>query len=259
MKLYAFHSGGDMSDKALFDAFDPEVGTKEYSPWFFYLITHPQGNVLFDAGVHPELITDPHARIGETADFCELLLEPGHDAVSQLADVGFRPGDVDVVVLSHLHFDHVSGLELFPDATAIVQEDEYQFATSPPPYQADAYVQSDFAGHKTWERLRGEHDLFGDGQLRLIPTPGHTRGHQSLMVELDEQPVFLLGDATYRLSKMRERLLPSLLWSPDAMIESWELIESLEREHNPVLLYSHDDEFRDRVRIAPDVWYGDGG
>ena len=76
------------------------------------------------------------------------------------------------------------------------------------------------------------------------------------MVRLDSgQTVILLADATYLLEKMRERALPAVLWSPDAMVASWERIEALEREHDALLLATHELDFRERVKVAPDQWY----
>ena len=76
------------------------------------------------------------------------------------------------------------------------------------------------------------------------------------MVKLDSgQTVFLLADATYLLAKMRERALPGILWSPDAMVASWERIEALEREHDAMLIATHDLDYRERIKLAPDGWY----
>ena len=86
-----------------------------------------------------------------------------------------------------------------------------------------------------------------------MSTPGHSRGHQSLLVKLDSgRTVFLLADATYLLAKMRERALPGVLWSPDAMVASWERIEALEREHDAMLIATHDLDYRERIKLAPD-------
>ncbi|HUA72737.1 MAG TPA: hypothetical protein VMA96_16695, partial [Solirubrobacteraceae bacterium] len=127
---------------------------------------------------------------------------------------------------------------------------------NPPVYQKLIYVADDFEHALQWRELDGDHDVFGDGRLLLVSTPGHSRGHQSLMVKLDSgQAVFLLADATYLLSKMRERALPAVLWSPDAMVASWERIEALEREHDAMLIATHDLDYQERIKLAPDGWY----
>src|SRR6266511_1929493 len=95
----------------------------------------------------------------------------------------------------------------------------------------------------------------GDGRVMIMSTPGHTRGHQSLLVRLDGQTVFLLADAAYLLAKMRSRKLPGILWSPDATIASWDRIEEIERSENAHLMTTHELDFETSVRLAPMSWY----
>jgi glyoxylase-like metal-dependent hydrolase (beta-lactamase superfamily II) len=255
IRLYAFHCGGDRSDLAIFDPFDPNVGTKIYAPYFFYLVRHPQGNVLFDSGVHPALRDDPHGRIGDAADAIVVEMEADDDVVSQLAKVGLEPSDIDHVVQSHLHFDHAGGLEFFPDATVYVQQSELSFAFWPAVYQRGLYIRADFDHPLRWKELDGEYDMFGDGRIVLLPTPGHTPGHQSMIVRLEEQPIVLLSDATYMMEKMRQRLLPAIVWSPDAMVASWHRLEEIERRLGARLICTHDVDFRETMKLAPEEWY----
>ncbi len=79
---------------------------------------------------------------------------------------------------SHLHFDHAGGLEHLTHAPVYVQQDELDFAYAPPADQADIYVRADFDVGCDWRALDGDHDLFGDGRVRIVSTPGHTAGHQ---------------------------------------------------------------------------------
>jgi N-acyl homoserine lactone hydrolase len=256
MRLYALHCGGDLMDWAAFDPFDERAGTKVYNPYFMYVVTHPQGNVLFDSGVHPQMRTDPEARLGPAAGSFDAKLEPEQELEPQLAGIGLKPRDVDLVIQSHLHFDHSGGLEWLAHAPVLIHREELSFAYYPPVYQRLIYVTADFDHGLKWQPLEGDHDVFGDGRVIVFPTPGHTRGHQSLMVHLDSgETVLLLADAAYLLSKMRERALPAIVWSPDAMVTSWERIEQLEREHDAMLIATHDLDFRERLKLAPDGWY----
>jgi glyoxylase-like metal-dependent hydrolase (beta-lactamase superfamily II) len=256
MRLYALHCGGDLMDWAAFDPFDERVGTKVYNPYFMYVITHPRGNVLFDTGAHPQLGTDPEARLGAAAAAFDARLAPDDHIEKRLATIGLKPGDIATVVVSHLHFDHAGGLEWLTHAPVLVQREELTFAQDPPVYQRLIYVPGDFEHELAWHQLEGDHDIFGDGRLVVFPTPGHSRGHQSRMVRLDSgQTVILLADATYLLAKMRERALPAVLWSPDAMVASWERIEALEREHHAMLIATHDLDYEARLKLAPEGWY----
>lgn len=255
LRLYALHCGGDLMDMAVFDPFDPHTGTKVYNPYFMYVVTHPQGNVLFDSGAHPDLATNPHSRLGEAAADFDMRLSEEDQLERRLAAIGLSGGDIDVVVQSHLHFDHAGGLAWLTHAPILVQREELAFARNPPVYQELIYVQADFGMDLDWRELDGEHDVFGDGRVTVIPTPGHTRGHQSLLVRLERETIFLLADAAYLLAKMRSRSLPGLLWSPDAMIASWDRIEEIERTEGARLLTTHELDYESSVRLAPEAWY----
>jgi N-acyl homoserine lactone hydrolase len=258
MRLYALHAGGERADMAAFDPFDPQVGTKIEIPYFFYVIQHERGNVLFDTGAHPSLATNPGDRLGDEAESWEIFMSPEDGAVDRLATVGLGASDITHVVQSHLHYDHAGGLCFFQHAPVYVQREELAFAYSPPVYQAGLYVRADFdLPDARWHELDGEHDIFGDGRLVVVPTPGHCAGHQSLIVRLESRAVILVADAAYLVEKMRARALPAgaLVWSPDHMVASWEKIEQLEQELDAALIPTHDLRFRDRIRMAPDESY----
>jgi N-acyl homoserine lactone hydrolase len=255
MRIYPLYCGGDMTNWAVFDPFDPRAGTTVFNPYFIYVVTHPEGNVLFDCGAHPELGSDPHSRIGALADGFEMRMSPQDWLVPRLATIGMTPADISHVVQSHLHFDHAGGLEWLTGAKVYVQRRELVFARNPPLYQSAFYVAKDFAHPIHWVVLDGEHDLFGDGLLRIIPTPGHTPGHHSLLVRLASRPVFLLGDATYLVTKMRTRSVPAIVWSPDAFMSTWDRIESIEQSEGAVLVATHELDFETSVPMAPGAWF----
>jgi N-acyl homoserine lactone hydrolase len=254
VKLFSFKCGGDLADKALQDPLDADVGTKIYEPWTCYVVDHPRGPVLFDTGITPEILTDPMGVLGPWGDMFVLKMDEDDTIGALLATIGLEPNAIPKVVMSHLHHDHAAALPLFRHAEIYVQERELQVAHDPPIYQLNAYMPAQFEGDYNWQLLDGEHDLFGDGKVVLFPTPGHTRGHQSVRVTLENDVVIVMFDATYSIDKMRERLLPGILWSPDALVSSWEHIEALEKEYSAVLLATHDPNV-DRVKWAPREWY----
>lgn len=255
MRLHALHCGGDLMDWAGFDPFDPNVGTKVYNPYFFYVVEHPEGRLLFDSGAHPELGTNPEARLGDAAADFQVRVSPEDHIESLLASIGLKPTDIDVVVQSHLHFDHAGGLGWMTHAPVLVQREELAFALDPPIYQEAIYLHADFGMGLNWQELDGDHDVFGDGRVMAISTPGHTRGHQSLLVRLDGQTIFLLADAAYLLGKMRSRSLPGVIWSPDAIIATWDRIEEIEQSEDALLMTTHELDFESQVRMAPDAFY----
>ncbi|MHB1510410.1 MAG: N-acyl homoserine lactonase family protein [Acidimicrobiales bacterium] len=253
-RLFVLRAGGERTLLSLFDPWDPACGSTIEIPYYFYAIDHPGGWTLVDCGAHPDFATDPVGRLGEQAAMSNLTIGPGDDVASQLATIGVDPAQVRHVVLTHLHYDHCGGLSLLPAATVHVQEAERRFAERPPIYQAPAYIPADWSTTLSWNEVRGEHDLFGDGSVVMFPTPGHTPGHQSVMVRLEDQVVIIVGDAAYHPAKMAERRLPAYLWSPDAVVASWEELERLRNQHDACFLFSHYPA-PDRVALAPQPWH----
>ena len=158
-----------------------------------FLVEHPQGTAVFDTGMHAEL-EHTKERMRSTAELFELDLPEGWTVADQLVRRGVSPEDVDLAIVSHLHFDHCGGLAQLPAARVVVQQAEWDAAFRGPLVDFGVFNPDDFdLGHDR-EVLDGEHDLFGDGSVVVVPTPGHTAGHQSLLVE---GRLLLTGDACY--------------------------------------------------------------
>jgi glyoxylase-like metal-dependent hydrolase (beta-lactamase superfamily II) len=251
-RVHAFHCGGDYSGIGIYDPLDPDAARIVYGPYFFFLVEHPRGRVLFDTGMHPKWKGSRRR-----ADGTGTGIEVGEqdDVVSKLALVGVAPEDIEHVVVSHLHYDHAGGLQFFSGARVYVQEAELQFAYRPAVYQRELYDRDDFDHGLSWYELDGSHDLFGDGAVRILPTPGHTPGHQSLCVELPGGLHVLAADASYLEEKMRRRRLPGVVWNPDEMVRSWRTLEELERARAARLIFTHDLDFRESKPLAPGAWY----
>jgi len=249
MRLLAFHGGGEVID-------EPGKGPITY-PYFFYVVEHPEGTVLFDSGGHPDLVDRPAERLGPEADAAfDIAMVEGDDAVSQLARAGIAAADVAHVVQSHLHYDHAGGLELFPDAVAHVQRAELDVLAHPPADQVLFYCPADYEHRTRWHVLDGGHDLFGDGRVVMVPTPGHTVGHQSLLVRLDSgATVILAADAAYQPEEFLERRPSSVFSDEAAMLASFEVLEALRVEHDARLVFTHDLSWPTTLRVAPERWY----
>jgi glyoxylase-like metal-dependent hydrolase (beta-lactamase superfamily II) len=256
VRLLAFNCGVELVDIANFDPLGPEVGLKVFSPYFFYVVEHERGHVLFDTGANPAWTgrIDPAAAAAQV-DGPRIVVREGEDVISRLASIGVTPEAVAHVALSHLHIDHAGGVGALAGATFYVQRRELEAAFRPPVYQREFYVREDFDHPVQWQELDGEHDLFGDGRIVLFPTPGHSMGHQSMLVRLDGGAVILVADAAYSPRNLDERRLPAIVWSPDAMVESWERIEALRDREDAQLIFTHDLDWRARTRLAPEAWY----
>ena len=180
MKLYPILGGLLDCDKGLLLGGAPS-GERLVVPVPYFLIEHPQGNVVFDTGMNKACITDPKGTWGRAADFFRPVYKEDEDIVSQLAKLGYQPSDIRYVVLSHLHFDHAGGNQWLPESTFFLNQGELQAARFPHPATRLGYRKADFDHPLNYQEIEGECDLFGDGTVVTIPTIGHTPGHQSLL------------------------------------------------------------------------------
>lgn len=247
-RIYAFHCGGVRSYRGFYDVVDERATEIVYEPAFFFLVDMGESRILFDTGMNLRLKRQDDGDLG-------VLMSQDDTLVPMLATVGVTPDDLDAVVVSHLHNDHAGGLEYLADTPVYVSRAELAFANDPPVYQRPFYDREDLECGTRWVELDGEFDVLSDGRVTVIPTPGHTRGHQVLKVKLEQQTVVLCADASYLAEKMRARRLPGVVWNPDELVRSWELLEELERAEPAQLVFTHDLDFREKKPIAPDAWY----
>ena len=216
-----------------------------------YLVVHPRGVVMFDTG---GIGDDKFPAGGGMAK--EGIMTASKKLVPQMEAAGYKPSDVTYLVLSHYHSDHTGNANLFAGATWIVQKAEHDvmFAEKPLPIMQQA-TYSALKTAKTKILNNEDLDVFGDGTIVVKSTPGHTPGHQSLLITFEERPpLVLLGDAAYSLEKMRQRRLPAIVWSPDAIVESWERIERIERDTGAELRCTHEADYSG-VPISPSAWW----
>ncbi len=177
-----------------------------------FLIRHPSaGAVLVDTGLHPSIATDGHENFGRMGTRVgKPSLEPGTDVPAQLRERGLDPGEIPVVVMTHMHIDHTSAISEFPDSTFVVSEVEWEAAATGSQPLLNGYrrahfdyafdyrtVDFDRGGIDSYATFGRTFDLFGDGSLRLAYTPGHSAGHMSVIARLAEHDFVIGGDATY--------------------------------------------------------------
>ena len=179
-----------------------EKGKKFIIPVPSYLITHPKGNVVFDTGVHCQAIEDPFGRLGEISRMFVSRTKPGEEIVTQLGKFKLTPKDVNYVINSHFHFDHCGGNEFFPDSTIFIQKNEMHAARDPELRKKAFFDPKDFDHKLHYQEVDGEHDIFGDGSLVIIPTHGHTPGHCGVAVRQGEKWLLHAGDSFYSLGQI---------------------------------------------------------
>ncbi len=199
------------------------IGSSRRSWWAVpvpaFLIHHPTaGPFLVDTGLHPSVASKPEANLGRLiSNFAHPELAPGQDLPAQLRARGIDPKSIRLVVMTHLHIDHASGMAEFPTATFVLTEDEWVAATSDSrpllrgyrpahydyafDYRTLSYSGERIASYSTFGRT---FDLFGDGSVRLAFTPGHSAGHQSVICRLSDRDFVIAGDAIYTLDQLKD-------------------------------------------------------
>jgi N-acyl homoserine lactone hydrolase len=203
-----------------------------------YLIKHAQGYLMWELGVGDELAALPEGR----GSFTRWRL--ARTLASQLQELGLKPADVKQIAASHTHFDHIGNVELFPAALLLVQKAEYEW---PSPLGV-----ARFKPEHPVRKLEGDLDVFGDGSVTLISTPGHTPGHQSILVRLAKTgPILITGDAAHFKENWDGRRVPSFNVDRDKTLASMERIAGIVARERAQLWIHHDKPQSDAQKKSP--------
>lgn len=205
-------------------------------PVLSYLIEHAKGRLVFDTGLHHDVRADAHGRLGGLADIFATELPDGL-AVDER--VGGLAEGVDLIVCSHLHFDHCGGNALLGDVPVLIQKAEWDAAHGGDPLAG--YLDVDVDTGQDVKLLDGEHDVFGDGSVVCLPTPGHTAGHQSLRVRTDQREIVLTGDACYFRETFETGKMPVFANDLDLQTRSLERLREMAAA-GADLVFGHDAE-----------------
>lgn len=224
-----------------------------------YVIEHRQGLVLFDAGQDRASVTDPdyfprgfsgliYDRLGR------FIIEPHETLTARLTALGYNIADVDTAVLSHLHQDHIGGLPELQRTTVVTSRSEWQTLMRPRP-ESRGFLRShiDLPGLR-WRHVEPEaisdpelgpftagHDLFGDGSIVLLPTPGHTPGSISMLVRRPgHPPLLMVGDLTYDVRQFIRGEVPGV-GKRRQVRHAVEMVNALRQRHPDLaILAAHD-------------------
>ena len=213
-----------------------------------WLVAHRKGLLLFDTGIACGAADDPPKVLGEqVAKTFRLTGAADENLLDQLARHGLAPRDVTHVACSHLHFDHCGCNALFPHARILVQRAEHDSALDP----ANRYDRRLVEQPLDYQFLDSEHDVFGDGSAMLVPTPGHTAGHQSCIVRTArDRRFFLAADACYSQEHLERDVLPGTVWNADAMRASMDLLRNWRARSDIELMFGHDARQWERLEAT---------
>jgi glyoxylase-like metal-dependent hydrolase (beta-lactamase superfamily II) len=223
MKIEILHCGWAQTSISIpFFGIETNSNEKVWSPVSAYLIEHPKGLVLIDTGFHTDIRTNQDAYLGPIKNvILEAELPEGAAIHEQLEQRGIKPSDIDFLVLSHLHSDHVSGLKLVKDAKKILVSDiEWNDALQ----INNPHLQSMWEGIdvETFRFLASPFgpeklgfDLFEDETIIFVSTPGHTNGLASTFIRSKEKFVLLCSDVGYEKKSWEQMILPGKMTNPE--------------------------------------------
>ncbi|GAA0023489.1 N-acyl homoserine lactonase family protein [Bradyrhizobium diazoefficiens] len=207
-----------------------------------YLVKHAKGWFLWDTGIADSVAAMPNGLV--PADPKAVTWRRPKTLAAQL---GVKPDDVKAMAVSHTHPDHSGNVELFPQAVLYVQKAEYDWpgANNEPRFKPSHPV----------EQLAGDKDVFGDGSVTILSTPGHTPGHQSLLVKLPKTgAVILSGDAVHFRDNWDNRRVPSMNVNKDQSAASMQKIADTLSREKAQLWINHDKAQRDSQKMAPEFY-----
>lgn len=215
------------------DVFDREgayMGQEAEFAASCFLVRHPRGDLLWDTGIKSSF---PAEGLRARA----FTLFPSRPLPALLAELGLSLEDIEWVGLSHAHGDHIGNIRPLSSSRLLIQEAEIEWVRKGAP---DSFIEA-FAAKGTLTALVGEHDVFGDGRVRIVPAPGHTAGHQVLVVDLPQSgTVVLAGDLWHFGENRTQRRVPRLNSDPAATLRSMDAIEELVAQSGARVILPHE-------------------
>jgi glyoxylase-like metal-dependent hydrolase (beta-lactamase superfamily II) len=202
-----------------------------------YLIVHPEGTLMFDAGGVPDSEFEGHE-----GPVVEGIMSVTRPLRPQIEAAGFAPEDIDFFALSHYHADHTANANMFANGTWIVQRAEYEAMMADEPEGIiDAESYSALADAETIILDDEDYDVFGDGAVVVMSTPGHTPGHQVVAVRLASYgPVVLGGDLYHYPEEITTGRVPTFEWNAEVSRASRAKVQAFLDEHDATLWIEHD-------------------
>jgi 4-pyridoxolactonase len=243
MKVSIVTSGSMLIDHSqLFWNHDP--GKSIRHPVFAVLVEHPDGRVLIDSGFDIE-----HVRA--VLPFVEPREDIGGPVADGLAALGIGFGDIDYLIHTHLHFDHVGGDRLLSEATVFVHREEMREARVPEPFEGLSYSDQRFGGDAvTLELIEGDTEVLPG--ISMLETPGHSAGHCSVLLSGESgRELLLCGDAAYTRGNFERTIISGFHLDPSESVRSIKRLQRLARRDSVTLLFPHDMEEFQAYPVSP--------
>ena len=228
-------------------------------PVSMWVIDHPKGLVVFDTG-NNVAISDGGCKQHWVPGNCDGLKpsQKREDVIDrQLQKLGYSADKVKAVVTSHAHLDHIGNIKLFPKAVHVIQKKELYQAWWPEKFQraGGVFVVKDFDGEArdfNYLELDGDYDLFGDGSVMVLSTPGHTLGHQSMKVKLASGHTILISQDAIWMQENLDGYPAGLNYSVQTYTNSLNRLKFMRDLEGAQLFMAHD---QDQFAAKGNKWY----
>ena len=251
-KLYVFDCGRiRLASVEAFNLQETDTEVRELSAPC-YVVDHPKGQLLWDAGLPSEL-AEAEGWVVRPDGLSSTLDETLTSQLERM-DLGFDMSSLEYVAFSHIHWDHVGASDDVKSGTWLVQQGDYDAAHAEGNMNVPSVQPELLTAIKTrpTQVLHGDHDVFGDGRVRLIAAEGHTPGHQVLYVDLDETgPVVLSGDLYHFQFSRANRVVPLFNVDAERSLQSMDKVEALVDVTGADFWLQHDASLFDSQQKAP--------
>jgi len=251
LRLYVFDCGVIKGlDSGLFNFKKEELAETELAVPC-YLIVHPKGTLMWDVGVIPDTaFKDDGQPVTQGPSTATRTLK------SQLAEIGYAPSDITYLAHSHYHGDHIANSNEFAGSTWLVRpvERDAMFADKPPAL-VDPKNYDKLKDAKTVLITQDEYDVFGDGKVIIKSAPGHTPGHQVLILHLAKAGnVMLAGDLYHYPEERNSGRVPTFEFTKEKSIASSAMIEDYCKKTNTQLWIEHDFVGNSKLKKSPQFY-----
>ena len=193
-----------------------------------YLIRHGDQQMIWDTGF-------PASWKGQTHDLGDLTVRIDKTLAEQLAQVGLKPADIDIVGISHMHSDHTGQAAEMPQAELLIGKADFDRTKG----KDDPFGSWRSDGAKV-RAVTGDTDVFGDGSVVALHLPGHTPDHLALLVKLASGPVLLTGDLDHSRDAREKRGVPPFNTSREETLQSMDVFEKLAKDTGAKVVIQHE-------------------
>jgi N-acyl homoserine lactone hydrolase len=227
----------------------------EWMPIWVWVVEHPEGVFVIDTGENSKVNNPDYFKSsGWFANWFnksqfKFQVTPEDELDQQLLKLNIKPIDVKAVILTHLHLDHIDGLAYFPETKILVHKEEWEHPYGDLPKLYPAWFKPELIElNEKYETFDKAYFLTKAKDFIALHTPGHTNGHQSLLLKTDQCDILFAGDVCYNENQFRTGRYAGVNQNQPKAIETYERIKSLEKLTKLIFLASHDSESANKLK-----------